>query len=144
MKVKLCTGITALGVSSFLLLICKQNNYVKKKTFAVVYDVFKCLFEQWMHHQTNWTLTIKQDELPLWVSLLLQPMTMTTDVVKLKEYFSNGRLKENIYMKIQPYVDSWVSETQADSSDPARVLLWCLFLSPLPHVCLKISTLLPK
>lgn len=34
-------------------------------------------------------------------------------------------------MKIQPYVDSWVSETQADFSYPARVLLWCL--SPLTH-----------
>lgn len=32
-------------------------------------------------------------------------------------------------MKIQPYVDSWVSETQADSSYPARVLLWCLSIS---------------
>lgn len=31
-------------------------------------------------------------------------------------------------MKIQPYVESWVSETQADSSYPARVLLWCLSL----------------
>lgn len=29
-------------------------------------------------------------------------------------------------MKIQPYVDSWVSETQADFSYPARVSLWCL------------------
>lgn len=38
-------------------------------------------------------------------------------------------------MKIQPYVDSWVSETQVDSSYPARVLLWCL--SPLPTVCLE-------
>lgn len=37
-------------------------------------------------------------------------------------------------MKIQPYVDSWVSETQADFSYPARVLLWCLSLSSTHYV----------
>lgn len=37
-------------------------------------------------------------------------------------------------MKIQPYVDSWVSETQADFSYPARVLLWCLSLSSSHYV----------
>lgn len=51
-------------------------------------------------------------------------------------------------MKLQPYLDFWVSEIEMDFSCPACVLLWCLSvplcLFPL-FLCLSFSvSLLPK
>lgn len=45
-------------------------------------------------------------------------------------------------MKIQPYVDSWVSETQKRT--PPTQHVYCYSVSPFPNVCLEISTLLPQ
>lgn len=57
-------------------------------------------------------------------------------------------IKEKKNMKLQPYLDFWVSEIEMDFSCPACVLLWCLSvplcLFPL-FLCLSFSvSLLPK
>lgn len=53
-------------------------------------------------------------------------------------------IKEKKNMKLQPYLDFWVSETEMDFSCPACVLLWCLSVPLCPPPPSLSFFLLPK